>query len=90
MAWPPADTSPEAASCPTPPILAALCAITMLPVAALTRFKLSFPVLTGLMGGGQLGGLVVMWPCVPFRGDALPVVTLVPSCSGLRLRDVLG
>jgi hypothetical protein len=39
---------------PTPPILAALCAITMLPVAALTRFRLSFPVLTGLIGGGQL------------------------------------
>ncbi len=39
---------------PSPPIFAGLCAITMLPVAALTRFRLSFPVLTGLMGGGQL------------------------------------
>jgi len=38
---------------PTPAILAALCAVTMVPVAALTRFKLSLPVLTGLIGGGQ-------------------------------------
>jgi hypothetical protein len=38
---------------PTPAILAALCAVTMVPVAALTRFKLSFPALIGLLGGGQ-------------------------------------
>ena len=36
-----------------PGILAALCAVTMVPVAALTRFKLSLPVLIGLIGGGQ-------------------------------------
>lgn len=35
-------------------VLAALCAVTMVPVAALTRFRLSFPVLTGLIGAGQL------------------------------------
>jgi hypothetical protein len=39
---------------PQPAILAALCALTMVPVAALTRFRLSFPVLTGLLGAGQL------------------------------------
>jgi hypothetical protein len=38
---------------PMPAILAALCAVTMVPVAALTRFKLSLPVLIGLLGGGQ-------------------------------------
>lgn len=38
---------------PAPAILAALCAVTMVPVAALTRFKLSLPVLVGLIGGGQ-------------------------------------
>lgn len=38
---------------PEPAILAALCAVTLVPVAALTRFKLSLPVLMGLIGGGQ-------------------------------------
>lgn len=35
-------------------VLAALCVVTMIPVAVLTRFRLSFPVLTGLIGAGQL------------------------------------
>ncbi|MEN8583608.1 hypothetical protein ABFP37_12975 [Burkholderia sp. RS01] len=35
-------------------VLAALCAVTMVPVAALTRFRLSLPVLTGLIGAVQL------------------------------------
>lgn len=39
---------------PQPAILAAVCAVTVIPVAALTRFRLSFPVLTGLLGAGQL------------------------------------
>lgn len=39
---------------PTLSVLAALCAVTMVPVVALTRFRLSFPVLTGLIGAGQL------------------------------------
>ena len=39
---------------PQPAILTALCAITLVPVAALTRFRLSFPVLAGLLGIGQL------------------------------------
>lgn len=34
--------------------LAALCAVTIVPVAALSRFRLSFPVLTGLIGAGQV------------------------------------
>lgn len=39
---------------PEPGILAALCALTILPVAAATRFRLSMPVLTGLLGAGQV------------------------------------
>lgn len=39
---------------PTLSVLAALCGVTMIPVAALTRFPLSFPILTGLVGAGQL------------------------------------
>jgi hypothetical protein len=39
---------------PAPAILAALCAVAMIPVAALTRFRLTFPALTGLLGAGQL------------------------------------
>ncbi|MDQ0210087.1 hypothetical protein [Arthrobacter bambusae] len=39
---------------PTPAILTALCALTILPVAILTRARLSFPALAGLLGAGQL------------------------------------
>jgi hypothetical protein len=39
---------------PEPAILAALCALTMVPVAVLTRFRLSFPVLAALLGAGQV------------------------------------
>lgn len=39
---------------PDPAILTALCAVAMVPVAVLTRFRLSFPVLAGLLGAGQL------------------------------------
>ena len=39
---------------PEPAILTALCAVAMIPVAVLTRFRLPFPVLAGLLGGGQL------------------------------------
>ena len=38
---------------PAAAILAALCAVTLVPVAALTRFRLSFPALVGLLGAGQ-------------------------------------
>jgi hypothetical protein len=38
---------------PDPAILVALCAVAVVPVAALTRFRLSFPVLAGLIGAGQ-------------------------------------
>ena len=39
---------------PEPAILAALCAVALVPVAVLTRFRLTFPVLAGLLGAGQL------------------------------------
>jgi hypothetical protein len=39
---------------PALPVLAALCGVTMIPVAALTRFRLSFPFLACLVGAGQL------------------------------------
>lgn len=39
---------------PEPGILVALCALTVLPVAVLTKFRLSTPVLAGLLGAGQL------------------------------------
>lgn len=39
---------------PGPAILAAVCAVSMIPVAALTRYRLSFPALAGLLGAGQL------------------------------------
>lgn len=39
---------------PALPLLAAVCAATMVPIAALTRFRLSFPLLTGVIGAGQL------------------------------------
>jgi len=38
---------------PHPVILTALCAVAMVPTAFLTRFRLSFPVLTGLLTAGQ-------------------------------------
>lgn len=39
---------------PAPAVLAAICAVTMVPVVALTRFRLSFPVLAGLIGAAQV------------------------------------
>jgi hypothetical protein len=39
---------------PEPAIVTALCAVAMIPVAVLTRFRLSFPALAGLLGVGQL------------------------------------
>ncbi|MFE4195561.1 hypothetical protein ACFRJ9_06835 [Paenarthrobacter sp. NPDC056912] len=38
---------------PDPAILLGLCALTVLPVAILTKFRLSFPALAGLLGAGQ-------------------------------------
>lgn len=35
-------------------VLAALCAVTVVPMAVLTRFRLSFPALAGVVGAGQL------------------------------------
>ena len=39
---------------PAPAILTALCALIILPVAILTRTRLSLPVFAGLLGAGQL------------------------------------
>lgn len=39
---------------PAPAILTALCALTILPVAILTRARLSLPAVAGLLGTGQL------------------------------------
>ncbi|MFE4226301.1 hypothetical protein ACFRJ8_00260 [Arthrobacter sp. NPDC056886] len=39
---------------PEPAIVTALCAVAMVPVAVLTRFRLNFPALAGLLGAGQL------------------------------------
>ena len=41
-------------SLPEPVILVALCAVTVMPVSVLTKFRLSMPVLAGLLGAGQL------------------------------------
>ncbi len=38
---------------PAPTVLLGLCALTVLPVSILTKFQLSFPVLTALLGTGQ-------------------------------------
>ena len=38
---------------PEPAIVTALCAVVMIPVSVLTRFRLSFPALAGLLGVGQ-------------------------------------
>jgi len=40
---------------PEPAILLGLCALTVLPVSVATKFRLSFPVLAGLLGAGQAG-----------------------------------
>ncbi len=39
---------------PEPAIVTALCAVALVPVAVLTRFRLTFPVLAGLLGAGQV------------------------------------
>ena len=39
---------------PEPAIVTALCAVVLVPVSVLTRFRLSFPALAGMIGVGQL------------------------------------
>src|SRR6476619_2065349 len=51
---------------PEPAIVTALCAVAMVPVAVLTRVRLSFPALAGLLGAGQL------WLPLPRRCPSLP------------------
>lgn len=62
-------------SLPAPAILTALCALTLLPVAILTRARLSLPVLGGLLGTGQLG---LHWAFCALSGSS----TAVPLQSG--------
>ncbi|WP_115786763.1 hypothetical protein [Arthrobacter silvisoli] len=58
---------------PQPAILLGLCALTVLPVAVATKFRLSFPVLAGLLGAGQAGlhwAFHALSAAVPFAGRA--------------------
>ena len=52
---------------PEPAIVTALCAVAMVPVAVLTRFRLTFPVLAGLLGAGSCGCTGPSTPCPPLR-----------------------
>jgi hypothetical protein len=54
---------------PDPVILAALCALVLVPVAALTRARLSFPVLTALLGVGQVW---LHWSFEAFSAGPVP------------------
>lgn len=76
---------------PGPGILAAVCAVALVPVAVLTRFRLSFPVLAGLLGVGQLWlhwSFDVLSAAVPVRipagmsGHAHAVSGLAPGLAG--------
>lgn len=70
---------------PTPAILTALCALTILPVAVLTRTRLSLPVLAGLLGTGQLClhwafcGLSGASPAAPLQSGHAGHVPLAPA-----------
>ena len=67
---------------PTTAILAALSAVTLVPVAGLTRFRLSFPALAGLLGTGQLW---LHWAFDALGGagaDAPASVAVLPGHAG--------
>jgi len=69
---------------PAPAILAALCAVTMVPVSALARFRLSFPVLAALIGAGQIwlhGAFDALSGHVPLAGPS----SLVSGHAGRML-----
>ena len=63
---------------PEPAIVAALCAVALVPVAILTRFRLSFPVLAGLLGAGQWW---LHWSFGALSAAALPA--LPPRTAGM-------
>jgi hypothetical protein len=67
---------------PAAAILAALSAVTLVPVAALTRFRLSWPALVGLLGAGQL------W--LHWAFDALGGADAAPPASAALLPGHLG
>lgn len=67
---------------PSAAILAALFAVTLVPVAALTRFRLSCPALVGLLGAGQVW-LHWAFDALGGAGAAAPESTaLMPGHAG--------
>ncbi|MFK4299790.1 hypothetical protein ABH924_004976 [Arthrobacter sp. GAS37] len=64
---------------PEPAILFALCALTVLPVAMLTRFRLSLPVLAGLLGAGQAW---LHWAFSALSDGAAPAGPLISGHTG--------
>jgi hypothetical protein len=67
---------------PPAAILAALFAVTLVPVSALTRFRLSFPALVGLLGAGQFW-LHWAFDALGGAGDAEPAsAALMPGHAG--------
>lgn len=67
-------------SLPQPAILAALFAVTMIPVAALTRFRLSLPILVALLGAGQAW---LHWAFSAFAAGT-PGTAGAPGSQGLQ------
>ncbi|WP_028266468.1 hypothetical protein [Arthrobacter sp. MA-N2] len=66
-------------SLPAPVILMALCALTILPVAVLTRARLSLPVFAGLLGAGQL---CLHWAFCALSPGASSAATLASGHAG--------
>lgn len=60
---------------PEPAILLGLCALTVLPVSVATKFRLTFPVLLGLLGAGQA---CLHW-ALHALSTAAPLASPVPS-----------
>ena len=56
---------------PDPVVLAALCALVLIPVTALTRSRFSFPLLTAVLGAGQVW---LHWSLVAFAPGPVPAL----------------
>ena len=69
---------------PDPVVLAALCALLLIPVTALTRSRFSFPLLTAVLGAGQvwLHWSLVAFAPVPFQ--RWPRLSSRPTLSATR------
>lgn len=61
---------------PEPGILIALCALTVLPVSVLTKFRLSLPVLAAVLGAGQA------WLHLAFHSFSDPAAVTGRALSG--------